>query len=146
MFIVRRTDLSSWLLLCMCVTFASLNRQLRVPNIWGNPQRPAVHTWLLALSSKNSHGVNFCKELICGFKSSCVAAIPDQENIPLGTIASWQKDEETHSFLSFIPKARQTLGSSPTRYSEFQNLWLDYTAGFSISVVLMNLTIWDQVK
>lgn len=130
----------------VCVTLASLNRQLDAPNIWGKPQRSAVHTWLLALSSKNSHGINYCKEFICGFKSSYVAAIPDWENIPRETITSWQKDDETHGFLSYIPKFRETLGSSPARYFEFQNLCLDCTAGFSSSIVFMNLRIWGQLK
>lgn len=58
-----------------------------------------------ALSSKSNHGMNLCRELICGFKSSCVVAFRDQENLSLGAVANWQ----VQRFLSSIPKGRQTL-------------------------------------
>lgn len=55
----------------------SLNRQLGSPGTQGNPQRPAMYSWLLPLSRKNSHSVNSMKELIFVLKSCCVTSTPD---------------------------------------------------------------------
>lgn len=116
MLILQRYLLLELLTLALHVCYICFPEWLDVPNIWGDPQRPTVHTWLLTLFSQNSHGVNFCERMR----------------------KSW-------GCLSFISKTRQSLSNSPARYSEFQNLYLNCIGRFSISMVVINVESTEVV-